>query len=69
DMPGPVGVPSEPGLRLTKTLPGGATEPQPADFTAPLVTAMADRKGFDVLRPSPQSARLAYIMVVSTLDG
>lgn len=71
DGPGPVAA-GEPGLRMTKMLPreaGGVVEADQADLAAPIVTALADRKTFDMLRPSPQAARLAYMMVVSTLDG
>lgn len=72
NAPGPVAPMGEPGLRLTRTLPDGmeeAAEASPGDLSAPLVTAMVERKGFDVLRPNPQAARLAYMLVVSTLDG
>lgn len=73
--PGPVSPMGEPSLRLTKELPGlqnagGFADERPADLAAPLVTAMAERGGkFDVLRPNPQSARLAYMLVVSSLDA
>ncbi|RJF94188.1 hypothetical protein D3876_02515 [Sphingomonas cavernae] len=71
DSEAPAAPMGEPGLRLTRTLPGEAEDASPRTdaLSAPLVTAMAERTGFDVLRPNPQSARLAYMMVVSTLDG
>lgn len=73
DAPDPVAPIGDPGLRLTKALPQGVADaagPSQDALSAPLVAAMADSTGgFDPLRPSPQAARLAYMMVVSTLDG
>lgn len=72
DAPAAIAPMGEPGLRLTKMLPESQDaegERRIDDISAPLMTAMAERKPFDPLRPSPQAARLAYMMVVSSLDG
>jgi len=60
-------------LHLQATAPDAGTTWRGASgsaFESPLTTAMSlAGRQTDMLRPSPQSARLAYMLVVSSLDG